>query len=484
MNFSDINLKPVIQEQVAKRGFELTTPVQEKTMPLLLSKQDLIACAKTGSGKTMAFVLPLLNILSEEAEDCPPKMVRALILSPTRELAVQIYEEAVYFSENLSIRLASVYGGQDYEKQKKKVQKGVDLLIATPGRLLDFYKSKDLFLEEIKYVVLDEADRMLDMGFIDDVKHILGKIKSIENISLWSATLDYNVFYSIWSYMDDPKEVLINPEWVDKSNVSQQVLHLGSDEKLPYTLGYCGQWRNEPLIIFTNTRDMVDTLANALTEYGITAKGLSSMIHQKKRLQILEDFKKKKFFVLVATDLASRGLHVDDIARVINYDIPQDVETYVHRIGRTARAGKKGMSLSICSERDYEAFEKIEDYLSDKIPTLEPDTEILDRLNSIKRSIYSYRRRSRQGARVKPAANRAKTSARSREVRSNSHKKFDSRKGKAPIKRKTGPRSSPARSDTSHQKVNFDDYPASNAPSARKRAGGKGFLRRFKKVFS
>ena len=193
-------------QQLYGKNFEESTPIQGQTIPLALTKQDIIACAKTGSGKTLAFVLPLIHLLSEEKTPCPAKTIRSLILVPTRELAIQIYEEAVYFSKGLNISLANAYGGQAYEKQKKKVHNGADLLVATPGRLLDFYQSKDLFLEKIKYIILDEADRMLDMGFIDDVKSILNPIKQIESMSLWSATMDYNVFYSMWSYMNEPKE--------------------------------------------------------------------------------------------------------------------------------------------------------------------------------------------------------------------------------------------------------------------------------------
>ncbi len=389
MNFSDFQLKQTILKQLDERGLDKSTPIQEKTIPIILKKQDLIACAKTGSGKTLAFVLPLINLLSEEVNACPKKIIRSLILVPTRELAVQIYNEAVYFSKNLNISLANAYGGKDYEKQRKEVQNGADLLVATPGRLLDFFKSKELFLEKVKYIVLDEADRMLDMGFIDDVKYILSSMEQIENISLWSATMDYTVFYSIWSYMNEPKEILINPESIDRDKVSQEVLHLGSDEKLAYTLNYCNTLKEESMIIFTNTRDMVDILANALTRYGIIAKGLSSVISQGRRFNILEDFKKNKFNLLVATDLASRGIHVDNITKIINYDVPQDPESYVHRIGRTARAGNTGSSLIICSERDYSSLERIESYLSYKIPIAEPDPTIISQLNSIRRNIRS-----------------------------------------------------------------------------------------------
>ncbi len=476
MKFSSFNLKPTILERLHEKSFENSTPIQEQTIPLALAKQDLVACAKTGSGKTLAFVLPLIHLLSEEGTLCPEKTIRSLVLVPTRELAIQIYKEALYFSKGLTINLANAYGGQDYEKQKKKVQGGVDLLVATPGRLLDFYRSKDLLLEKIKYIVLDEADRMLDMGFIDDVKTILNPIKRIESMSLWSATMDYNVFYSMWSYMHEPEEILINPEWVDKNKVSQGVLHLGSDEKLAYALDYCKRLTGESLIIFTNTRDMVDILANALTQYGVAAKGLSSVINQRRRLTILEGFKEKKFDVLVATDLASRGIHVDDISIVINYDVPQDPESYVHRIGRTARAGKKGTSLLVCCERDYELLEKIENYLSYKIPILKPEVEIIAQLSMIKKKVRPSRHRqlknhnlTRQSVKQARSMNQSKT-------KTNSHKHSGSLDQK-PNKRVSNERNQKTGNTkfrSSNNKLNkpppgylkedfHEDYPAGNS---------------------
>ena len=395
-HFSNLDLHESIQNKLTEKQFVEMTPIQTSTIPLMLKKKDVIACAKTGSGKTLAFVLPILNSLMNrqlnQQEKCRPKEIHALILVPTRELAIQICEEASYFARDLPLKIANVYGGQDHEKQRKNIQGGVDFLVATPGRLKDFYKSKDLILEKTEYVVLDEADRMLDMGFIDDMKYILNQIKSIQNISLWSATIDYNVFYSIWNYMNDPEEILINHEWIDKTKITQYVLHLGSDEKLSYTLEYCRRLKDSCLVIFSNTKNMVRILTDAFNQYGLPAEGLSSVIHQKKRLKVLDEFKKGKFQVLVATDLASRGIHVDDITQVINYDIPNDPESYVHRIGRTARAGNKGVSLSICCERDYEALEKIENYLSYKIPIMEPVEEIIRDIDLIKAQSKKNRR--------------------------------------------------------------------------------------------
>ena len=377
MTFSELGLVDPFLKRLREKGYTAPTPVQEKAIPLILQKKDVVVCAKTGSGKSIAFLLPILDLIHRENKKDQPTRIKALVLAPTRELAIQISEEANYFLKDISLKSIPIYGGVPLDKQKDKFKQGCDLLIATPGRLLDFLSSKIISLDSIRYVVLDEADRMLDMGFIDDVKHILKQVGEIEMISLWSATLDYNVFYAIWKFMKDPEEVLINPELIDKNSISQAVYHFGSDEKLGYVSEFCRLSKASSIIIFVNTKDMVERLTNFLLRHGIKAQGLSSVVNQKSRINILEQYKKKQFKVLVATDLASRGIHVDDIEIVINYDIPKDPEGYVHRIGRTARAEKKGESFSICCERDYDSLEKLENYLGYKIPIKQPDPEIL-----------------------------------------------------------------------------------------------------------
>ena len=385
MAFSKLGLAEPFLAKIQEKGFDNPTLVQEKTIPLTLQKKDTIVCAKTGSGKTLAFLLPILHLIYQEIKENTAPQIKALVLAPTRELVHQIFEEANYFLRDISISSIPIYGGVPMDKQKEALKKKCDILVATPGRLLDFLSSKDIFLGSVQYVVLDEADRMLDMGFIDDVKHILKQIKEIKAMSLWSATLDYNVFYSIWEFMKDPEEVLINPELIDKNNITQYILHLGSDEKLSYISEFCNQSTASSIIIFVNTKEMVEILTRFLLNRQISANGLSSMINQRKRISILEGYKKKKFKVLVATDLASRGIHVDDIDLVINYDMPKYPDSYVHRIGRTARTEKKGESLSICCEKDYASLEKLENYLKYKIPIKHPNADILKSMPVLQR---------------------------------------------------------------------------------------------------
>ncbi len=376
MQFQELSLNTYLLEKLQSLGFQEPTAIQTATIPLSLQGKDLIACAKTGSGKTLAFLLPVLDYLIQHKSD-ENQNPRALVLAPTRELAVQISEEAEKLSGS-EVAIATLYGGVDYDLQRKNLSNKPKLIIATPGRLLDFLRNKEIYLGDVVRVVLDEADRMLDMGFIDDVKKIMASTSENRQVLLFSATIDYSAIYSVWNYMKEPEEILINPELIDHEKIIQSVLHLSRDEKLPYLIQFLEHNELEPVIIFSNSRRYVDTIVNNLNYHSIPAQGLSSTVNQKKRLRILEDFKENKFRILVATDVASRGLHVEDIKLVINYDIPQDPESYVHRIGRTARAGKSGEAISICSEHDYDFLEKLERYLKYKLDVKKPEERFID----------------------------------------------------------------------------------------------------------
>lgn len=382
MQFSELGLHDQLLTSLSGKDFNEPTAIQKATISKALGDQDLIACAKTGSGKTLAYLLPILHrLLESPREEHSPF---ALILAPTRELAIQIQKEAAELVSVDTVSSQSIYGGADYEKQKQKLSSGVQVLVATPGRLLDFIRSKDVSLESVEYIVLDEADRMLDMGFIDDVKKILSYTKSRKQVSLFSATLNYSAVYSVWRFMNEPEEILINPELIDHSKIKQSLIHLGKEEKLPYLIQHIESVNLDPIIIFTNTKQFVEVLVKNLNYHNIPAQGLSSVVNQKKRMKILDQFKERSFRILVATDVASRGLHIDDVALVINYDIPQDPETYVHRIGRTARAGASGEAISISSEMDYEELMKLERYLKYKLDVAEPDVKFLDNLAFVK----------------------------------------------------------------------------------------------------
>lgn len=400
MLFSDLKIHEKIENKLKERQFEEPTPVQQATIPLALDQKDIIGCAKTGSGKTLAFLIPVFDNLyqlldnsqldssaapeDEQLDKNEQHNPKVLVLAPTRELVLQIAEEAKWLAAGENVQVAAIFGGTGYESQKKQLKRGVDVIVATPGRLLDFMGSKDVSLGQVSRVVLDEADRMLDMGFIDDVKKILAKTAKKKQTALFSATVNYSALYSVWEHMNDPEEVLINPELIDHKKISQKMYHLGQKEKMPYLIQMLEQIDADPVIIFTNTRNFVASLVENLNYHSIPAEGLSSVVTQKKRIKILENFKQKKFRVLVATDVASRGLHIEDVAMVVNYDIPQDPESYVHRIGRTARAGKTGEAVSICSEVDYESLERLESYLQYTIPVEHPDERIIENLDFVR----------------------------------------------------------------------------------------------------
>lgn len=394
MLFTELKLAEPIQERLAEKGFPEPTPIQAETIPLALNNRDLIACAKTGSGKTLAYLLPILQYVHEsnrKQTDAGQNDVNspvALVLAPTRELVVQIAEEAEFFAGAAGLRLATIYGGVDHDKQRRELSSGAHLIVATPGRLLDFIRGGEANLSRVVRIVLDEADRMLDMGFIDDVRKILSRCAPNENedrqFSLFSATINFSALYSVWEFMREPEEILINPELIDHANIAQEMLHLGQDEKLPYLIQLLENNKLEPVIIFTNSRQYVDVLVKNLNHHNIAAAGLSSMVTQNKRLKILDDFKNGKFRVLVATDVASRGLHIEDIQLVVNYDIPMDPETYVHRIGRTARAGKTGKAISVSSEFDYDSLAKLERYLKYKIPVAQPEARYLENVSFVR----------------------------------------------------------------------------------------------------
>jgi len=392
--FSELKLAEPIQGRLAEKGFAEPTPIQAETIPLAINNRDIIACAKTGSGKTLAYLLPILQFVHEknrarsEAGDETVHPPLALVLAPTRELVVQIADEAEFFAAAAGLKLATIFGGVDHDKQRRELSGGAHLIVATPGRLLDFLRGGEANLSGVVRIVLDEADRMLDMGFIDDVRKILSKCSANENeerqFSLFSATINFSALYSVWEFMREPEEILINPELIDHASISQEMLHLGQDEKLPYLIQLLETNKLEPVIIFTNSRQYVDVLVKNLNHHNIAAAGLSSMVTQNKRLKILDDFKNNKFRVLVATDVASRGLHIEDVQLVVNYDIPMDPETYVHRIGRTARAGKTGKALSVSSEFDYDSLAKLERYLKYKIPVVQPEARFLENVSFVR----------------------------------------------------------------------------------------------------
>jgi ATP-dependent RNA helicase RhlB len=377
MKFTELPFHESIQKALDKIGYSELTPIQTKAIPFAMEGKDVTGLAQTGTGKTMAFLLPTLHRLLSSTEEEP--LPYALVLAPTRELTIQIGEEAKKLLQFTDFGVATIIGGTDYRSQEEALGNKACIIVATPGRLIDFVKNHGLSLDAIKVVILDEADRMFDMGFVMDLKYIFHKCKNRKQSLLFSATLSYEVVRLASKYLIDPIEVHINPEKVITERIDQTLLHLGRDEKLPYLVNSLLNYPIEGLgIIFTNYKMNIPKIVACLRNFGITATGLSSELDQKKRIRLLRDFKAGKYKYLIATDVASRGIDIENIDVVYNYDLPQDAENYVHRIGRTARAGRKGSSIGFCSETDYTELERIEKYLNSKLPVAEVNDTYLE----------------------------------------------------------------------------------------------------------
>ena len=367
MNFSEFNLNDQLLKGLETAGYVTCTPVQEQVLNMSQDGSDLYVQSQTGTGKTAAYLVAIIQeMLSNEKN----KGKKALIMVPTRELAVQVEEEAKTLCSAAELKPFSVYGGVGYEKQISAIKKGVDILVGTPGRLIDLQEGGNLSMADVAFVVIDEADRMFDMGFYPDLRKIMKQIPANDarQTMLFSATLNTYVKNLAWEYTRDPKEIEIEAESITVSEIDQELLHVSSDEKMKLLLGILKNENPESVIIFCNTKRSCEVTAKRLIMNDIKAEFLIGDLPQSKRLQILKAIKAGEVKVLVATDVAARGIDVDDLAMVINYDLPNESENYVHRIGRTARAGKTGKAYTFCSEQDVYSLPAIERYIEMSIP--------------------------------------------------------------------------------------------------------------------
>ncbi|MGQ0502933.1 MAG: DEAD/DEAH box helicase [Panacagrimonas sp.] len=371
IRFDSLPLHPGLLEAIAQRGFDRCTPIQAQTLPLALEGRDLAGQAQTGTGKTAAFLLATMNHLLTRPRSGSDGQPRAFILAPTRELAVQIYDDAMGLVGATGLRMAVCYGGTGYESQRLAIEAGIDILIGTPGRLIDYFKQGVYTLKHIEVVVLDEADRMFDLGFIDDIRYVLRRMPppAQRRSYLFSATLSHRVLELAFEHMNDPHQVAIEPEQVTAERVRQSLIHVSNDDKLKVLVGLLRH--HDPLrtLIFINTKRGAEEVESALRANGFQAHTISGDVPQTKRLRLLEEFKDGKLPILVATDVAARGLHIPAVSHVINYDLPQDAEDYVHRIGRTARAGQTGDAISLCCETWVYSLPEIERYIGKRLPT-------------------------------------------------------------------------------------------------------------------
>jgi len=339
--FSELGLPPEILVGVRAAGFQQCTPIQAQTLPIALQGRDVAGQAQTGTGKTAAFLLAMFNhLLKHPAPRSDQPSPRALILAPTRELAVQIHSDALILGSATGLRMSVVYGGADYDKQREELQRGVDVLIGTPGRLIDYFRQHIYTLSHAQVLVMDEADRMFDLGFIKDIRFLLRRLPPPDkrlNL-LFSATLGHRVLELAYEHMNNPETVQIEPDKKTVDLVTQCVYFPGNEEKGRLLVGLLRSMQARRTMVFVNTKRAAEEIARLLAHNGLPAEAINGDVPQNKRLRMLKDFQEGTLPVLVATDVASRGLHVPDVSHVINYDLPQDAPDYVHRIGRTARA--------------------------------------------------------------------------------------------------------------------------------------------------
>jgi len=370
MNFSELDIPDEIRQGVEHAGFTVCTPVQEAVLPRAIRGEDIAAQAQTGTGKTAAFLISLFTRMHRNPAADSGDSPQALIIAPTRELADQIFHEAERLGKFTGFRMLAVYGGIDYRKQMETLQNGVDVLIGTPGRLIDYFKQHVYSLKKTRYLIIDEADRMFDMGFIDDIRFMLKKLPPYtkRQSMLFSATLSYRVMELAYEHMNLPEKISITPETLTVEKVAQVLYHVGKHEKIPLLLGLLKREAPERALIFVNTRRAAEMVVERLNRNNWKTQAITGEIEQKKRLRILADFKAGELAVLVATDVASRGIDVKGVTHVFNFDLPQDAEDYVHRIGRTGRAGETGKAISMADEEYVYSLDDIEKYIGQKIP--------------------------------------------------------------------------------------------------------------------
>ncbi len=376
MKFTDFEFNEDILKGIEEAGFTDCMPVQSETFQTINQNRDVFAQSQTGTGKTAAFLISIYQMLLEDKHF---KGKKALVIVPTRELAVQIEKEASVLGKYLDFRVGSFYGGVGYNQQEELLEKGVDIMIGTPGRLIDFSKSGKIRFNEIGILVIDEADRLFDMGFLPDLRLILKKMVPADErrTMLFSATLNAKVGNLAWEYMNNPGEVVIEPEQVTVEAIQQELFHVGAEEKMKVLLGLLKREKPETAIIFANTKHASYEVAKRLEHNGYAARCLMGDLPQKKRLKIVEDTKQGKIRFLVATDVAARGLHINDLSMVVNYDVPSDAESYVHRIGRTARAGKTGKAFTLACEKFVYGLPAIEKLIGQKIPVSWVDEDLM-----------------------------------------------------------------------------------------------------------
>jgi ATP-dependent RNA helicase RhlB len=372
LTFDSLIIPESVKRGIAEQGFTRATPIQAQTLPIALAGRDVAGQAQTGTGKTAAFLIALFNRLLTDsgAPNRPVNAPRAIVIAPTRELAVQIHSDAEAIGKYTGLKLAIVFGGVDYEKQRRILEEGVDVLIGTPGRIIDYFKQHVFDLRHIQVAVMDEADRMFDLGFIKDIRFILRRMPhpTLRLTMMFSATLSHRVMELAYEHMNNPELIRIEPDKMTVDRVTQVLYFPSTEEKIPLLMGLLRRIDARRTMVFVNTKRVAEVLERTLTANGFVAQALSGDVPQTKRLKMMRDFHNGDIAVLIATDVASRGLHIPDVSHVFNFDLPNDAEDYVHRIGRTARAGAEGDAISFGCEEYAISLPDIERYIGHQIP--------------------------------------------------------------------------------------------------------------------
>ena len=386
LRFDTLELQESLHAGIRDAGFEFCTPIQADTLPLALQQHDVAGQAQTGTGKTAAFLIAALQRILTQPVDSGAvegqKQPRVFILAPTRELAIQIASDAETLAKHTGCKIGLAFGGTGYEQQRRTIQDGIDLLIGTPGRIIDYYKQGVFKLDQVQVAVLDEADRMFDLGFIKDIRYLLRKLPAPDKRlnMLFSATLSQRVLELAYEHMNEPELIRVEPDKITADRVRQAIFYPSNPEKMPLLVGLIREMGASKIMVFVNTKREAERVEDFLGANGIDAKAISGDVPQTKRMSMLRRFQDGELAVLIGTDVASRGLHIPDVHCVINYDLPQDKEDYVHRIGRTARAGASGDAISFGCETYAISLPDIEDFIGHKIPVANLDPALLPEL--------------------------------------------------------------------------------------------------------
>ncbi|PHN04565.1 DEAD/DEAH box helicase [Flavilitoribacter nigricans] len=371
MTFKDLSITPPILKALHAEGYEKPTPIQRQAIPIVLRGKDLLACAQTGTGKTAAFSVPILQHLYLKKENSRgPRRIKALVITPTRELAIQIGESVAAYGRHTGLKHTVIFGGVKQGRQTQALDRGVDILIATPGRLLDLMSQGFITLEHIEYFVLDEADRMLDMGFIHDIRKVIAKLPRQRQSLFFSATMPPKIIDLSRKILGQPEKVVIEPEQTTAEKVEQSVYFVAKKEKIKLLIHLLKKESTDATLVFSRTKHGANRIVKKLDRAGIQAQAIHGNKSQTARQKALGNFKSGDTSVLVATDIAARGIDVEELGLVINYDLPNIPETYVHRIGRTGRAGASGIALSFCDTEERAYLKDIQKTIDQKIPVI------------------------------------------------------------------------------------------------------------------